>query len=352
MALNLLAPLAAVLFGGGLGRLMQQAQGQSAAGAQRERYKQGVAAAMGPTTETVNPLTGEPMSPETFPGFDPTASTANARRFGLNLLGNKDTSAEGLSIFNSAGSQGVQEAGQAETARSNRASLQETIQNRLMQQQNQIETLRRTLDSTLKGEAKDRASAIAGLRNDLDPIVGPVVMAGNMLGAGAQAPAGYAGDQQIIYGIAKLLDPVGPLNDSTVQSVAGNPSLSALGERLFGKYLDGQTLRPEERADLLQVGATLYQQQKKGAMAMAAPILTTAERMQLPRDEIFNPGVLLGDEQVAKLLARGGQGPTVADDGPAVDGPELRAANSRLAKQGLPAVRVGETKAEYEARTK
>jgi hypothetical protein len=292
--------------------------------------------------------------------FDPTTSLQSMQRFGLELGRTNPAALQAMEpllgqIMTSLGGEAgnaVTTRGQDMTAATAAASLADQQKARADAAEVRAGELQRTLATTQRGIEDTRNSAIKGLRNDLDPIVGPLVLAGSMLGAGSQAPAGYAGDQQIIYGIAKLLDPVGPLNDSTVQSVAGSPSLSAMGERLFGKYLNGETLRPEERADLLQVGATLYQQQKKGALAMAAPILTTAERMQLPRGEIFNADSLLGDEQVAALLKRNGRPATAADDGPAVDGPELRAANSRLAKLGLPAVKVGETKAEYEARTK
>jgi len=280
-------------------------------------------------------------------GQSPAPDSGGMMGAALRALQDPLTAETGRSMLSAA----TQMRGQNQTAETARAQLSAQMEQRVAEAEQRAAVNARELEATQRSITDNRSAAVKGLRNDLDPVVQPLVTAGNMLRAGAKAPPGYAGDQQVIFGVARLLDPLGPLNDSTVKSVQGNPSLPSTTSRLFGKYLEGETLNPGDREDLLQMAATLYQAQKQGALAMADPILKTAARSKLPVDEIFNPAALLGDQEVAGLLA--GRGKPRPQDEPAPGaGAQLDAINAGLGRRGLPAIKPGETQAEYHARIK
>ena len=344
-----LAALGMALFGGGAG----------AVGAGMQRKRESLQA------ERTAALYRQALGQAQEGGVDPLSSPQATARFGLNLLANPDTAEMGQSLLTAAMTQTTAFRGQDVTTRGQditaqgQRMTQDTAASRLAfdekkevgdqlragaAAQQALATLTNQQAQQEQARAQQREAGIKGLRNDLDPHLTPLVQAGAMLRAGASAPEGYAGDQQIIYGVARLLDPLGPLNDATVRSVQGDPSAGGTVTRLLGKYLDGETLQPGERKELLGMAANLYRGQRTGFEGLAKPILATANRLGYPTAEIFDQSALLDEPTLQGLLS--GAGP--AQGTPDMEWEEINAA---LAKKGLPPAIPGESPEGYEKRT-
>lgn len=143
------------------------------------------------------------------------------------------------------------------------------------------------------------------IRDDIRKPIESVTTGARQLGVIENAPRGFAGDVAIVNSFARLLNPGERLTQDDIEAVSGDPRLSAQLSKLIRKGLTtGEDLSLTERAQILQAGALLQQQQQQVVQTQIAPLLRNAEIFGIGLDLIIDPGVFMDDAQLDELMSR------------------------------------------------
>jgi hypothetical protein len=161
-----------------------------------------------------------------------------------------------------------------------------------------LATLQQQQATAAKAAAQERESRLQTVRNDLQPLVAPIITASGMMRSALNAPEGFAGDSVLVRTFARQLNPTGPLSDQDVAAVANDPSIPQQIGNAIARWSKGDKLTPEERSRIKQAAAQLYRGNRDAAMTMAGPVLNTSDRLGFPRGEIFDQSALLDDESL------------------------------------------------------
>lgn len=281
---------------------------------------------------------------------DPLAGGDSAQRFGLSLLEDPLTAQSGLSILNQAMDRSTTQAGQALTERGQNITLrgQDFDQEyRVKQAEAQLAQFQQQAQQQQRAQANERESRLQTVRNDIQPLVAPLVKASGLMRSALNAPEGFAGDSVLIRNFAQQLNPVGVLSDSDVAAVGNDPSIPQVIANIITKVSEGKLLTPLERGKIRQAAAGLYKENRNSAMTLAGPVLTTSDRLGFPRGEVFDESALMDDATLQPFLDY--QPPAAPVKRVPIR--TLEEANERLRAKGMPELLKGEDEKAYRKRT-
>jgi len=254
---------------------------------------------------------------------DPMAGGDSMQRFGLSMMEDQATSAAGQSILSNAMQAATSQAGQNVTMRGQDMSAEQA--NASLQQQ--IAQMNAQAAQQQRAQSVEREGRLQTVRNDIQPLVAPLVKASGLMRSALNAPEGFAGDSMLIRNFAQQLNPVGVLSDSDVAAVGNDPSIPQVIANIVSKVTEGKLLTPQERGRIRQAAAGLYQQNRDAAMTMANPVLQTSDRLGFPRNEIFDESAIMKDDVLQPFLDYQGA------DAPGAPAPGTPAKDTRMAWQ-------------------
>jgi hypothetical protein len=177
-----------------------------------------------------------------------------------------------------------------------KATLERVSQQRLFDQQREMERLRQASEKEQKDAAeragKDKATrdAAEGLRKEL--MGNPVTRATQELASAygklqpSFAKPSAAGDLNIVFGIMKMYDPGSSVRESeqaTARNAAGVPDKV---RSMWNALISGQNLSPAARADFQQQADSLYAAQLDRYEPLAGQYAAIADKYGVPRDEV------------------------------------------------------------------
>jgi len=172
--------------------------------------------------------------------------------------------------------------------------------------------------------AKAQSDVLKDWRGVVDK-TGAMEVADRFKAAKAAVAEGNAGnkaaDGALIYAIGKIYDPSGAVQEGDKQTILGNRSIPQTIQAYAERALNGQSLLPKERQDLLAVAGKLVEAKARNLETQKAPYTSISQQLGGNGSLLLNP---LADALVAPVEAL----PSMADI--------AKAAQAELARRRKP----------------
>jgi hypothetical protein len=174
-------------------------------------------------------------------------------------------------------------------------------------QKREAEDLKRAQEAEAREiQERDRLTAdINMLSDDAEAYTAPAVSAKRAARIVAEASPDFAGDNALVYAVARANSGAGQLSDTDLAGVAGSGALGAQMQRYFQRLDSGQELLAEDRVALRQQMLRTVQATLDENAAAAGPILEQAKRRGIDPRYIRGADAFQLDPITVDLLSRG-----------------------------------------------